>query len=282
MEYYNETLKLLNERGSVRLFKDQAIDEKILQDVMNTSLQAASAGNLQPFSIIKISKQEDKDFLVNECDMQGFVKKAPVNFLFCIDFNRLEKWALLSKAPFAANHSHRHFWVIFQDTVICAQSMCTALDAYGLGSVYIGTTLDCNAKLINHFKLPKKVFPVVLLSTGYPNQEIKKMSKLRVEDVFHDDYYHEYDDQQIKTMYDLKYPHSDIAVNDRTLKQIVDVTREVNGDAYASEVEKRLRETQKVNYAQYRFGLHYVASEMIADCEEFKQLLVDQEIDWVK
>ncbi|MEG0265166.1 MAG: nitroreductase family protein [Erysipelotrichaceae bacterium] len=277
-----ETLNLLKERSSIRKFKKQAIPEEIVQDLLECGVHSASAGNLQPFSIIRLSKDEDKSFLVKDAKMQGFVSNAGENFLFCMDFNRLKKWAELSKAPFSANHSYNHFWVIFEDVIICAQNMAVAADAYGLGSCYIGTTVECAETLIDYCKLPYGVFPIVLLSVGYPDQAITPSTKLEVKDIVHESYYHDYSDEEIKAMYDKKYINCDRPLNERMKENIVKVAQKVNGDAYAKECLEEMNETNVVNYAQYRFGLHYCADEMLEGRDEFVNLLHSQGIDWIK
>ncbi|MEG0289811.1 MAG: nitroreductase family protein [Erysipelotrichaceae bacterium] len=281
MTVKQETLNLLKKRSSIRKFKDKAIPEAIVQDLLECGVRGASAGNLQPFSIIRLSSDSDKEFLTKDASMQGFVAHAAENFLFCMDFNRLKKWAELSKAPFSANHSYNHFWVIFEDVIICAQNMALAADAYELGSCYIGTTVECAEKLIDYCKLPYGVFPIVLLSVGYPDQAITPSTKLTVKDILHESYYHDYRDEEVKAMYDKKYANCDRPLNQRMKDNIVKVAQKVNGEAYANECLAEMERTNVVNYAQYRFGLHYCADEMLEGRDEFVALLKKQGIDWI-
>ncbi len=280
MEHCNEVIRLLEERGSLRVFDTKPVPDKILDQVFQAGVHAASAGNLQPFSIIKITSEEDKKYLTEVCGMQKFVGTAPVNLLFCLDFHRLEQWAKVSKAPFGANHSHKHFWVAFQDVIICAQTICTALDSFGIGSCYIGTTLDCNDSLIERFRLPQGVFPVVLLSLGYPKEGGKTTvsPKLKAGDVVHDGYYHPYSDEEILKMYRAKYKGNLIYMDENKKKRIYEAARAVNGEEYAALVLEELNLAQGINYAQHRFGLHYAADEMLLGKEEMKAALVKQNI----
>ena len=100
----------------------------------------APTGGMQPYSIISVSDAETKQALY---DMDGCGQKqilnAPVDLLFCLDMHRNARWAELRDAPFTATASFEEWWISFQDVVICAQSMVTAADAMGLGSVYVGT-----------------------------------------------------------------------------------------------------------------------------------------------
>ena len=173
----NETVRLLLERSSCRSFLDKKVPDDVLKLVLEAGVHAPTAGNLQPYSIIKIEEDETKRKLAEMCG-QSFIGKAPLLLLFCLDFHRLERWARLEIAPFTATSSFRHFWVGIQDTVMCAQNMCTAADSVGLGSVYIGTVIDFPVEMQAMFSLPKHVFPVVLLCLGYPTKRMKPRSKL--------------------------------------------------------------------------------------------------------
>jgi Nitroreductase len=112
-EYLNETLKLLLERGSCRNFLDKKISPDILQLVLTAGIHAPTGGNLQPYSIIKIEKDETKRRLA-KLGGQSLIAKAPIDLLFCIDWHRIERWAKLEVAPFTATSSFRHFGYLFK------------------------------------------------------------------------------------------------------------------------------------------------------------------------
>ena len=139
--YPNETMRLLLERGSCRYFENRKIPPDVLDLILKAGVHAPTGGNLQPYSIIKIEDEQTKRKLTELCGNQQFIAHAPVNLMFCIDWYRLRRWAELEIAPFTATSSFRHFWISFQDTMIAAQNICTAADAMGLGSVYVGTVL---------------------------------------------------------------------------------------------------------------------------------------------
>ena len=125
--------------------------------------------------------------------------------MFCIDFHRLERWAALENAPFSARRAFRHFWISFQDVVICAQTVCTAADAMGLGAVYVGTVLECLDELKDLLKLPEGVFPVVMVCLGYPKGQLTPRRKFGVGVVVHDEVYHEMTDEELLQVFDEKY-----------------------------------------------------------------------------
>ena len=117
LEYPNKTIRLLLERASCRTYKPDAVPDDVLDLVLKAGVSAPSAGNLQPFSIIKV-REDAARAKITEMMGQSFIGESPVLLLFCLDFNRLARWAALESAPFTADHAFRHFWVGFQDVAI--------------------------------------------------------------------------------------------------------------------------------------------------------------------
>ena len=274
------TLRLLMERASCRNFTDDKIPPDLLRQVLAAGIQAPTGGNLQPYTIIKIEDQAAKDRLAKLCEDQPFIARAPVDLLFCIDLHRLERWASLEAAPFTATKSFRHFWVAFQDTVICAQNVCTAADALGLGSVYVGSVLECFRELREMFGLPDGVFPVVLLCLGYPAKRPRPSQRLGVDVVVHDEVYHEMDDARLLEAFRAKYPGAKVTPTPERLREIGDVCRAVGGQALADKCLARIQAEGFINAAQRYFGLHYRADLMPQGNREYLEMLRDFGFEW--
>ncbi len=260
-KYPNPTLKLLIERGSCRNFTNKKIPPKVMDYILRAGVHAATGGNLQPYSIIKIENARTNKKLAAMCH-QPFIGQAPVNLLFCLDWRRLERWAKLEVAPFTANNSFRHFWISIQDSMICAQNICTAADSLGLGSVYIGTVMEFFPTLKKMFKLPKGVFPVVLLTMGYPKIKPKPRKKLPPSVVVHSERYSELTDADLIKAFDEKYPDVRIELTPDRLKRFRNVCLKVGGRKFAERCVARARKQGYISPAQRYFGLHYVADLM--------------------
>ncbi|MBN1936904.1 MAG: nitroreductase family protein [Anaerolineae bacterium] len=261
MTFPNETMRLLNERGSCRAFVDDPIPPDVLRQVIEAGLHAPTGGNLQPYSIIQIERTETRQWLRERCG-QGFIENAPASLLFCLDFRRLKRWAELRDAPFTATRSFRHFWISFQDTLICAQNICTAADVMGLGSVYIGTVLEFFDELRDRLALPDGVFPVVLLCLGYPRTAPKVQPKLGIDIVVHVEQYRDLSDQDLLAAFEAKYSSRRVESTEERLEALAETCRAVSGDDLAARAVGTARRDGYINAAQRYFGLHYRASEM--------------------
>ncbi len=270
--YANETIRLLNERASLRAFSDREISDDIMNDILEATTHAASGGNLQPFSVIKLTDKRIMEKIVSFGN-QPFIKTAPINLLFCIDFYRLKRISEMEKAPFTAQQAFPHFWIAFQDTIIAAQTACTAADSFGLGSVYIGTIFTMPDSLegtIDLLEIPEGVVPVVLISMGYPKVQPPIAPKYGIKTLVHDNKYHKPTDEELKAAVAEKYADRIIRVkddNDKRLEDIRTVCEKVQGKAFADEVIEKIRETGIISTFQYRFGLHYKADYMPTENE---------------
>jgi nitroreductase len=279
--YANETMKLLFERSSCRSFLDKTIPQEVLNAVLEAGTHSATAGNLQPYSIIKIENLENRLKLAKMCG-QAFIGKAPVLLLFCLDLHRNERWAKLEVAPYTATSSFRHFWVSFQDTIICAQNICTAADSMGLGSVYIGTVIDNPAKIERMLKLPKGVFPVVLVCLGYPKVRPKPANKLGPDVVVHSEYYSQMEDQQLLSAYGEKYKDMKLPLTDKRLEKILKVCRIVHGREFEEKCAERMKTDGFVSSAQIYFGLHYRADLMPEANDQYLRIMDESGFNWFK
>jgi FMN reductase [NAD(P)H] len=249
------------ERASLRDFADVPIPDEVLKTILDAGYHAATGGNLQPYSVIVVQEEKTRAKLAKMCG-QVFMAKAPVHLLFCIDWHRNARWAELSAAPFTAQDSFRHFWISFQDTMTVAQTICTAADALGLGSVYIGTIMEYFAKLPRMFGLPKQVLPVVLLCLGYPAINPEPRLKLGPEIIAHREKYRDPDDAELMAAYAGKYPNLRVEDTPARRATLAEVCCAVEGEEFAQRCLARVREQGYINAAQYRFGLHYRADAM--------------------
>ena len=280
MEYANETMKLLYERGSCRTFLDKKIDDKIIDDIIGAGIHSATGGNLQAYSIIKIHSPEQKKYLVEKCDMQPLVERAPLNLLFCMDWRRTGRWAEAQNAPYVALKSAKHFWIGFQDVIIAAQSICTAADSYGIGNVYIGTVESCFEEITQLCKLPEGVMPIVLISFGYPDREITPAKKIMHNAVVHDGVYKDMEINELCRAYDEKYKGKSYPASDKNINTFREVTAKVYGEEKAEQMIKGIEEKGSINMAQMYFGLHYRADWSCAANSEMIEALKSQGYTW--
>lgn len=280
--FTKDMLNLLYERASCRTFQERDIPDDLLDQVLQAGVHSATGGNLQPWSIIVVRDPEARKRLAELNENQMFMATAPVNLVFCIDQRRLERWAKLSTAPFTSLQAFRHFWISLQDTVIAAQSICTAADAVGLGSVYIGTVLECFRQLREMLVLPKGVFPVVIVTLGWPKQKPPVRPKLGLSTVVHQEKYSELSDEDLVAAYDQKYKSPKIEITPERLEQLERVCRRTMGPEFAEECLAHVRKAGYINMAQRYYGLHYQADSMPVGNDDYLRILEESGFTWFR
>ncbi|MFG0251876.1 MAG: nitroreductase family protein [Phycisphaerales bacterium JB038] len=195
-----EPLDLLNSHRSIRLYKSDPVREEALAAILHAASRASSSGNMQTYSIIVTKDAERRAALWELHYEQDMIKQAPVLLTFCVDWNRMVHWCESSDAS-PGYDNVLSFLVGFADALIAAQNAAVAAESLGLGICYMGTTICIPHKLIDFFKLPRRVFPATTLVLGHPEEAPDLRARLPLESIVHRESYAPFDDARIKATY---------------------------------------------------------------------------------
>jgi nitroreductase len=198
---------LLNRR-TIRKYSSEPLDDKLLNDILVMGCRASTTGNMQVYSIIITRDDQMKKELSPFHFNQTMITEAPVVLTFCADFNRFNRWCLLSKAEPGYNN-FLSFITAAIDALLVAQTVCIAAESRGLGICYLGTTTYMAHKIIEILKLPKGVVPVTTVTIGWPAEKPEQVDRLPLDAVIHNETYSDYSDQDIKKYYKEKEERSD-------------------------------------------------------------------------
>lgn len=176
----NETLKLLENRKSVRVFTDEPITAEEKQAILSAAMRAPTAGNMMLYTILDITDQELKETLAETCDHQPFIAEAPLVLIFCADYRR---WMKKFEACGCGDGNPEKpeegsLLLACNDAIIAAQSAVVAAESLGIGSCYIGDVLEnceTHVKLLN---LPEAVIPITMIVFGKPTEQQKTRPQL--------------------------------------------------------------------------------------------------------
>jgi hypothetical protein len=58
-----------------------------------------------------------------------------------------------------------------EDAIMMAQNMVIAAESLGLGTCYLGSPQYRAAEIVKEYNLPRRVFPVVALTVGFPDED---------------------------------------------------------------------------------------------------------------
>jgi hypothetical protein len=84
-----------------------------------------------------------------------------------------------------------------QDAAYAAENMVIAAESLGLGSCFLGGTPYGAKTVIEEYKLPSRVFPLVQLIMGYPAEEAAPRPRYPIEYTLFEDEYPEFTDEMI-------------------------------------------------------------------------------------
>lgn len=193
---------ILNHR-SIRKYTSRKVDKVLLDKILEAGLRASTTGNMQVYSIIVTQDDENKIALAPCHFNQPMVKNAPVVLTFCADYNRFNKWCLLSNAQ-PGYDNFLSFVTGAIDALLVAQNVCLAAESEGLGICYLGTTIYTADKIIDVLNLPRGVVPVTTITLGYPGEHPDMVDRLPIEGVVHYETYQDYSEEEIKKIYAYK------------------------------------------------------------------------------
>lgn len=170
----NETLKLLNNRRSIRLYSQEPISVEEKQQILQATMRAPTAGNMMLYSVIEINDQNIKNTLAKTCDDQPFIAKAPWVLLFLADYQRWFDYFRFSGVEAKCTERQVEFrrpqegdlMLAVSDAVIAAQTAVVAAESLGIGSCYIGDILERYEDHKKLLDLPRYVFPIAMICFG--------------------------------------------------------------------------------------------------------------------
>jgi len=193
-------VKAIFNHRSIRKYKSDPIDEKLLKEILQAGIRASNTGNMQLYSIIVTKDENLKNQLWEAHFKQDMVKQAPVLLTFVADINRFHRWCELRNAG-TAYDNFLWFYNATIDAVIAAQNVAIEAEDKGLGICYLGTTTYMARKIIEIINLPKGVVPVTSLVLGYPDETPELTDRLPFDAVVFDEKYSELTENQIDKMW---------------------------------------------------------------------------------
>jgi len=208
----NCTIELMMKRKSIRAYKNKEVPEDIKKKVLEATLRAPTAGNMMLYSILEIEDQKMKDRLVETCDNQPMIGKAPWVLVFIADFKKWMDYFDVCNVDHINKENGTEeykpqagdFMLCVNDAIIAAQNAVVAAQSLGVGSCYIGDVMEHYEIHRELFDLPDYTFPVGMLCFGYAteNQEKRIQStRFPVEYVVFKNKYKRLDEKEFEDMY---------------------------------------------------------------------------------
>ncbi len=154
-------LKLAADRYSVRKFKNQHLEQEVIDKILQAGHLAPTGCNYQPQRILVLNTDESIEKLKN-CTKCHF--NAPTAMLVC--YNKDESWVRKYDGALSAP----------VDAAIVTTHMMLEAYSVGVGSTWV-MHFDPFA-MTEAFNIPENIVPVALLVMGYPADDAEPLQNM--------------------------------------------------------------------------------------------------------
>ena len=177
----NPVIDALMNRASVRSYTTEMPSQELIETIVRAGQQAPFAMQLCSTILTRTGK---------------ISWDAPLNFIICADAHRMERITERRGKQLVMNDLLLLLFAL-QDAAYMVQNMVIAAESLGLGSCYIGSAPMQAEKLVAEYKLPPKVFPLVMLVMGFPAEETPTRPRYPLPFSLFEEQYPAFTDEQV-------------------------------------------------------------------------------------
>jgi len=178
----NPVIDTLMNRKSIRSFTDRIPSDEDIELIVRAGQQAPFAYQMGSLLLSR--------------DRERIPYRAPLYFIPCIDSHRHEKimerrgWKLVQNDLLLLLFG-------IQDATLMVENMIIAAESLGMGSCLIGSVPYYADKIADRFNLPPRVFPLVGLSLGFPDEDPPPRPRYPLEITLYEGKYPEFNEEDI-------------------------------------------------------------------------------------
>lgn len=171
--------KAIEERCSVRHYKDKEVEKEKLVKVLNAGRLSPSSGNIQNWAFVVVDDNEKKKMICDACN-QDWMLDAPVFIVILGD----EKKAV----EYYGERGEKLYTI--ENCSMAAQNMMLEAVSLGLGSCFVAAFID--EKIIEIINAPSHMRPIGIITLGYPKGNIDKDEKKGRDSLYSKVYFNKY------------------------------------------------------------------------------------------
>jgi nitroreductase len=152
-------------RRSIRLYRPgPAISDELIHFLLDAGMSAPTARNRQPWHFVVVSRKDLLEELSKRHPYAKMLASAAMAVLICGD-SRIEETESF----------------IVQDCSAATQNLLLAVEAVGLGAVWLGVhpRKERSDAIKDLLGIPENILPVSLVSIGYPAEEKPRNANYR-------------------------------------------------------------------------------------------------------
>ena len=164
------TLVALLSHRSVRAYDSAPVPDWTLETMMAAAQSAASSSNLQSWSVVAVEDPERRHRLSMLAGDQAHIRAAPLFLVWIADLARVSAMGERQGIATEATSYLEGVLLGVIDASLAAQNAVVALEAMGLGTVYIGGIRNRPEAVADELGLPPRSVAVFGLCVGWPDR----------------------------------------------------------------------------------------------------------------
>lgn len=184
----NDVIDLLKKHRSIRKYKEDAVPDAHLEQIILSAQAAPTSSNIQAYSVVAITDPERKRKFAELAGNQQHIAESPVFLVWCADLNKITLATNLHEKT-ELQQNVELFLLGTIDATLAAQNATIAAESLGYGTVYIGGIRNNPQGVTDLLELPSLVYPVFGLCVGVPDQEPDIRPRLPIGAVYHKEVY---------------------------------------------------------------------------------------------
>ena len=182
------TLQLLLEHRTCRQYRDEPVDDELLDLVLAAAFSTPSKSDLQQCSVIVVDDLERRSAIADLIPSMPWINEAARFLIFCGDSRRIRRVATRAGIPFANDHLDAVLNAA-GDAAMHLSSFIWAAESVGLGTCPISVVRNHIDEVADIVELPEHVFPFAGLCVGWPERLRRLSPRLPLSVTVHRDRY---------------------------------------------------------------------------------------------
>jgi len=197
----SETIRLLEQRVSVREFAPEPVPLDSLTILLDAACRAPTSSNLQTYSLVVISDAARRRELAMLAGRQPHVADAPVFVAVCADLSRVQRACSLHGVEENVDTLEMGL-VASIDASLVGMSLMLAAESVGLGCVMIGALRSKPVEVAALLRLPPHAFVLFGMCLGWPRFKPPQKPRFPRESIIHFEEYAARESEESVAKYD--------------------------------------------------------------------------------
>ena len=187
--YTSETIRLLENRVSIRKYSDEPVPEAMIETVLQSAFRAPTSSNIQSYTVIVVRDPETLQKLSVVTGNQRHVADTPVFLAFCADMTRID-YALMKHQHTLNDNNMETGLVTSIDASLVGMSAYLTAESLGLRGLTIGAVRNNATATAEILDLPHRVYCVFGMCLGWPAEQPPQKPRMELGATIH---YEKYD-----------------------------------------------------------------------------------------